>query len=204
MIVSAIAPRSRPRCSQAVDVGERRAFDPFGGEHLARGARPFDLAARGNPDRPRHWRAISAIAAASMRRSISSLTDCASVATASTGRNRRAGSCQRSTRRAAKKKAFEIARELLLDAGPQDLHRHVAALARAWRDAPGRSRPRPPAGRIRRTSSRPSRAEIGANSARASSMRKWRQPVLQLRAILAPAAAPTRSGRVARNCPSLM
>ena len=70
-------------------VGERRAFDPVGGEHLPRGQRPVDLGHAEVRIIRRHCSPSPAMAAASMRRSISSLTDWASVSMASTGRSRR-------------------------------------------------------------------------------------------------------------------
>ena len=67
-----------PRALQPVRGRESGdAVDPFGGEHPPRGARPVDLGHAETADRRATLRAISAIAAASMRRSISSLTDCA-------------------------------------------------------------------------------------------------------------------------------
>ena len=121
--------RGRGLCSAAM-IGERRAVDPFGGEHLPRGAAASRPRARGSPDHRRYSRAISFMAAASMRRSISSLTDCASVSTASTGRRRLGRRAHALDQARGEEEIGEIAGEALLDAGTQDLHRHIAAFVR--------------------------------------------------------------------------
>ena len=58
----------------------------------------------------------------------------ASVSTTATGRSRRDGSMQALDLARGEKEAGEIVAEALLDAGPEDLHRHVAAHAVVDRD----------------------------------------------------------------------
>ena len=149
----------------------------------------------GQRGRPAMLSAISEMAAASSRRSISISTGAARVSTTATGRSRRDGGWKRSIRRAAKIVAVEIAAEALLDAGPQDLHRHVAAHAVVDRRppcAPGRWRRRRPAGRTRRSDPR---------ACRRAPPRSPRAPPPSRTAAACPAGgagrrpAPARSGR---------
>ena len=176
----------------AVEIGKRRAVDPFGGEHLRGRCAASRSRARGSPDRRRRSCAISAIAPASMRRSISSLTDCAKVSTAATRPQPSAfGTCalDRGARQSGKLSRSRA--NLLLDAGPQDLHRDVATLA-GRRAMHLRDR----GGGDRRAEFREQRldrhAEIGERSSRA--------PRPSRTAAGGPAARAVRRPRLRRQC----
>ena len=73
--------------------------------------------------------AISEMAAASRRRSISSSVVRARLSTTATGFRRREGAWKRSISAGGEVVAVEVALEALLDAGPQDLDGNGAALA---------------------------------------------------------------------------
>ena len=176
--------RDRSRvASSAVEIGRGSAVDPFGGEHPARGAAASRLRERGNPHRPstlarhlgdrRGFHAQIHLELDRLRERRHRIDRAAGAAPA------------RASARSGGRRRRKLSRsrvELLLDAGPQDLHRHIAARRACAPDAPGRSKLRRPAGRIRRTASRPSRTEIGRDRA-APALRpaRRRQPVLQLR-----------------------
>ena len=89
------------RCERGA-VGQRRAVDPFEREHVARGALPVDRRHAEVRIVLRVVRASRRCAAASSRRSISIVTERASVSTTSTSRSRRASAEWRSALRAAK------------------------------------------------------------------------------------------------------
>ena len=131
MIVSAIVTGSKrawPRPSTSLTANRLRST-----RSSAPGARCATSlpAAPGSPRRPSRWRPSRQSPRLPCAGPFRACTELASVATASTGRRRRAGSCQRSMRRAAQEESVEVGLELLLDVRPQDLHRYVAALGGA-------------------------------------------------------------------------
>ena len=109
--VSAIFLGSWPAARSASAIADRRAVDPFAGQHARRGAAPVDMRARGIRASPRVRSYSSDAAAASMRRSSSSATEAARVSTS--GRSGAAAALRpRSARatRANKAKAPDRAR----------------------------------------------------------------------------------------------
>ncbi len=149
--------------------------------------------------------AISESAAASSRRSISIATERASVSTTATGLRRRAAGSSFSTSAGAGEERFEVAAETVAHAGAQHLDRDGPAASPAsdrlvdLRDRGGGDR-------------RGERGEQRFNGLAERRGRRWRATPRpgtgRSRRAVSPsvsaASAPTRSGRVARNCPSLM
>ena len=125
------APSDRARRPQRRVIGDRDAVDPLQRQHALGRAAPVDLGhAKGAVGRswsPAMLSAISEMAAASSRRSISISTECASVSTTATGLSRRDGGMKALDLACGEEVAVEVAPEAALDAGAQDLHRDLAA-----------------------------------------------------------------------------